>query len=81
MNEFDEMKNIRFNITSKMNSLLLELILMEQIMEQKNLTDIQLVMFYRHHKDLKKDFSKEFEKNNKKQIKRYNELVKKTSEK
>ena len=55
MNEFDEMKNIRFNITSKMNSLLLELILMEQIMEQKNLTDIQLVMFYRHHKDLKKE--------------------------
>jgi len=47
MNEFDEMKNIRFNITSKMKSLLLELILMEQ----KNLTDIQLVMFYRHHKD------------------------------
>ena len=81
MNEFDEMKNIRFNITSKMNSLLLELILMEQIMEQKNLTDIQLVMFYRHHKDLKKDFSKEFEKNNKEQIKRYNELVKQTSEK
>ena len=81
MNEFDEMKNIRFNITSKMNSLLLELILMEQIMEQKNLTDIQLVMFYRYHKDLKKDFSKEFEKNNKEQIKRYNELVKKTSEK
>ena len=50
-------------------------------MEQKNLTDIQLVMFYRHHKDLKKDFSKEFEKNNKEQIKRYNELVKQTSEK
>lgn len=76
-NDFDEMRNIRFNITNKMTSLLLETILMEQVLELKNLNKVNFTLFYKHYEDVKNDFSKEFMKNNKEQIKKYNEMVKK----
>lgn len=75
------MRNIRFNITNKMTSLLLETISMEQVLELKNLNKVNFTLFYKHYEDVKNDFSKEFIKNNKEQIKKYNEIAKKISEK
>ena len=78
---FNELKKIRFNITKKMNSLLLETILMEQVLEQKHLTKIEYVLFYKHYEDIKEDYCKDFKLNNKEQIKKYNELIKKIEKK
>ena len=81
MKEIEEMKNIRFNITNKLSTTMLELLLTEQMIKNVKLTKEEFVLLHKHFEDLKEDYSKEFMNSNKEQIKRYNELHKKISEK
>ena len=72
----NDLKQIRFNITKKMNETMIEMLFTQQMIEEKMYdTDTQKYLLIKHLKELSEDLSKEFKKNNKEQVKKYNEIM------
>lgn len=82
MEELEKIQDLRFNLTEKMNDMMIELLITHQMLEDSlkedsKMSDEERGLLYHHFEELKKSFSKEFKKNNKKEIKQYNELMNK----
>lgn len=82
MEELEKIQDLRFNLTEKMNDMMIELLITHQMLEDSlkedsKMSDEERGLLYHHFEELKNSFSKEFKKNNKKEIKQYNELINK----
>ena len=78
MKEKNEFKNIRFNLTHEMQNNFIEILVIEQMIREKqykNDFELKLMIEYKNH--LTKEYIKDFRLNNKKQIKEYTEIVNK----
>ena len=69
---------IRFNLTHQMQNNFIEILVIEQMIREKNYKndfELKLMIEYKNH--LTKEYIKDFRLNNKKQIKQYTEIVNK----
>ena len=78
MNTENELKLLRFNLTENMNNTMIELLVIDQMIEDKNYeNDFELQLLLKHKKVLTEQFIRDFKLNNKEQVKKYNEIVNK----
>ena len=73
-----DFSKIRFNLTHQMQNNFIELLVIEQMIREKNYKndfELKLMIEYKNH--LTKEYIKDFRLNNKKQIKQYTEIVNK----
>lgn len=78
MNNKNEFKNIRFNLTNKMQNDFIEILVIEQMIKEKNYKndfELKLMIEYKNH--LTKQYISAFRLNNKKQIKQYTDIMNK----
>lgn len=82
MKNINDINELRFCLTEEMNNTFIELIITKQLLEESmakdtTITDEERGALYHHYTKLNDTFIREFRKNNKKQIKKYNELMNK----
>lgn len=82
MKNINDINELRFCLTEKMNNTFIELIITKQLLEESmaedtKITDEERGALYHHYTKLNDTFIREFRKNNKEQIKKYNELMNK----
>jgi len=78
MNTENELKQLRFNLTENMNNTMIELLVVDQMIEEKKYeNDFELQLLLKHKKVLTEQFIRDFKLNNKEQVKKYNEIVNK----
>lgn len=73
-----DFSKIRFNLTHQMQNNFIEILVIEQMIREKNYKndfELKLMIEYKNH--LTKEYVKDFRLNNKKQIKQYTEIVNK----
>lgn len=73
-----DFSKIRFNLTHQMQNNFIEILVIEQMIKEKNYKndfELKLMIEYKNH--LTKEYIKDFRLNNKKQIKQYTEIVNK----
>jgi len=73
-----DFSKIRFNLTHQMQNNFIEILVIEQMIREKNYKndfELKLMIEYKNH--LTKEYIKDFRLNNKKQIKEYTEIVNK----
>ena len=71
----NEIMNLRFNLTPKIQSLIVEMLVNKQMLEEKKLEADKVKLMQKHQEELKKEFTKEFRRSNVKEIKKFNELL------
>ena len=71
----NEIMNLRFNLTPKIQSLIIEMLVNKQMLEEGELEADKIELMQKHQEELKKEFIQEFRKNNVKEIKKFNELL------
>lgn len=71
----NEIMNLRFNLTPKIQSLIVEMLVNKQMLEEGELQADKVKLMQKHQEELKKEFIKEFRQNNVKEIKKFNELL------
>lgn len=71
----NEIMNLRFNLTPKIQSLIIEMLVNKQMLEEGKQETDKVKLMQKHQEELKKEFIKEFRKNNVKEIKKFNELL------
>lgn len=71
----NEIMNLRFNLTSKIQSLIIGMLVNKQMLEEGKQEADKVKLMQKHQEELKKEFMKEFRKNNVKEIKKFNELL------
>ena len=74
----NELKNIRFNITHQMTNNFIEILVIEQMIKEKkykNDFELKLMIEYKNH--LTQEYIKDFRTKNKKQIKKYTDIMNK----
>lgn len=67
--------NLRFNLTPKIQSLIIEMLVNKQMLEEGKLEADKVKLMQKQQEELKKEFIKEFRQNNVKEIKKFNELL------
>ena len=73
-----DFSKIRFNLTHQMQNNFIEILVIEQMIREKNYKndfELKLMIEYKNH--LTQEYIKDFRLNNKKQIKQYTEIVNK----
>ena len=73
-----DFSKIRFNLTHQMQNNFIEILVIEQMIREKNYKndfELKLMIEYKNH--LTQQYIKDFRLNNKKQIKQYTEIVNK----
>lgn len=71
----DEIMNLRFNLTPKIQSLIIEMLVNKQMLEEGRVEADKVKLMQKYQEDLKKEFTKEFRRSNVKEIKKFNELI------
>lgn len=71
----NEIINLRFNLTPKIQSLIIEMLVNKQMLEEGKQEADKVKLMQNHQEELKKEFIKEFRQNNVKEIKKFNELL------
>lgn len=71
----NEIMNLRFNLTPKIQSLIIEMLVNKQMLEEGKIEADKVKLMQKHQEELKKEFIKEFRQNNVKEIKKFNELL------
>ena len=71
----NEIMNLRFNLTPKIQSLIIEMLVNKQMLEEGKLEAAKVKLMQKQQEELKKEFIKEFRQNNVKEIKKFNELL------
>lgn len=71
----NEIMNLRFNLTPKIQSLIVEMLVNKQMLEEGKLEADKVKLMQKYQEELKKEFIKEFRINNVKEIKKFNELL------
>jgi len=78
MKKNDKLKKLRFNLTHEMQNNFIEILVIEQMIREKNYkNDFELKLMIQYKKNLKKKYIKDFRLNNKEQIKKYTEIMNK----
>ena len=73
-----DFSKIRFNLTHQMQNNFIEILVIEQMIREKNYKndfELKLMIEYKNH--LTKEYIKDFRLNNKKQIKQYTDIMNK----
>lgn len=68
----NEIMNLRFNLTPKIQSLIVEMLVNKQMLEERELEAYKVKLMQKHQEELKKKFIKEFRISNVKEIKKFN---------
>ena len=71
----NDIMNLRFNLTPKIQSLIIEMLVNKQMLEEGELEADKVKIMQKHQEELKKEFIKEFRINNVKEIRKFNELL------
>ena len=78
MMEKKDFKNIRFNLTHEMQNNFIEILVIEQMIREKNYkNDFELKLMIQYKNHLTQQYIKDFRLNNKEQIKKYTEIMNK----
>lgn len=64
--------DLRFNLTENMKSIMLDLLIVQQILKESKLNQKERELFEKQKEELSILFKMEFQKNNVEQIKKYN---------
>ena len=78
MENNNELKELRFNLTHEMQNNFIEILVIEQMIREKkykNDFELKLMIEYKNH--LTQQYIKDFRLNNKDQIKKYTEIMNK----
>jgi hypothetical protein len=76
--EKKDFKNIRFNLTHEMQNNFIEILVIEQMIKEKNYkNDFELKLMIQYKNHLTQQYIKDFRLNNKRQIKQYIDIVNK----
>ena len=67
--------NLRFNLTPKIQSLIIEMLVNKQMLEEGKQEADKVKLMQNYQEELKKEFIKEFRQNNVKEIKKFKELL------
>ena len=71
----NEIMNLRFNLTPKIQSLIIETLVNKQMLEEGKQEADKVKLMQNYQEELKKEFIKEFRQNNVKEIKKFKELL------
>ena len=71
----NDIMNLRFNLTPKIQSLIIVMLVNKQMLEEGELEADKVKLMQKHQEELKKEFTKEFRRSNVKEIKKFNELL------
>lgn len=78
MKKNNELKELRFNLTENMNNTMIELLVIDQMIEEKKYeNDFELKLLLKHKKVLTEQFINDFRLNNKEQVKKYTDIMNK----
>ena len=78
MKKNDKLKKLRFNLTHEMQNNFIEILVIEQMIREKNYkNDFELKLMIQYKNHLTQQYIKDFRLNNKKQIKQYIDIVNK----
>ena len=71
----EKCKNLRFNLTNNMRDLIIEIVIINEILKENNLSTKERETLNRKRDKLLKLFKSEFQKHNIKEIKQYREIL------
>ena len=71
----EKCKNLRFNLTNNMRDLIIEIVIINEILKENNLSTKERETLNRKRDKLLKLFKSEFQKHNIKEIKQYKEIL------
>ena len=77
MKDIQNIDELRFHLTENMNSMILDLLIVQQMLNESKLNKKERQLLENQKKELLRLFRIEFQKHNVKQIKKYNELMNK----
>ena len=77
MKEIQNIDELRFHLTENMNSMMLDLLIIQQMLNESKLNAKEKKLLENRKEELLKLFRIEFQKHNVEQIKKYNELMNK----
>ena len=73
----NEFENLRFHLTEKVNNIMIEMLITQQMLNENKLSKRDRKLLEEHKTELIEMFREEFQKNNIEQIKKYKELMNK----
>ena len=71
----EKYKNLRFNLTNNMRDLIIEIVIINEILKENNLSTKERDNLIKKRDKLLKLFKSEFQKHNIKEIKQYREIL------
>lgn len=71
----EKYKNLRFNLTNNMRDLIIEIVIINEILKENNLSTKERESLIKKRDKLLKLFKSEFQKHNIKEIKQYREIL------
>ena len=71
----EKCKNLRFNLTNNMRDLIIEIVIINEILKENNLSTKERESIIKKRDKLLKLFKSEFQKHNIKEIKQYREIL------
>lgn len=71
----NELENLRFNLTPKIQDLILEMLVIKQMLEEEKLEADKIDLLKKHQEELKNEYIIEFRKNNANEIKKLLDLL------
>lgn len=81
MKDIQNIDELRFHLTENMNSMILDLLIVQQMLNESKLNKKERQLLENQKKELLRLFRIEFQKHNVEQIKKYNELMNKKKKK
>jgi len=71
----NELENLRFNLTPKIQDLIVEMLIIKQMLEDEKLEAEKINLLKKHQEQLKHEYVIEFRKNNVNEIKKLLDLL------
>ena len=71
----DELRGFKFNLTAKIQNLIIDMLVKKQLLEEGNLEEDKKELLEKEMIELRKEFIVEFRKSNKKKIKEFLKLL------
>lgn len=71
----NELENLRFNLTPKIQDLILEMLVIKQMLEEENLETDKIKLLKKQQEELKHEYVIEFRKSNVNEIKKFLDLL------
>ena len=71
----NELEDLRFNLTPKIQDLILEMLVIKQMLEEEKVEADKIDLLKKHQEELKNEYIIEFRKNNANEIKKLLDLL------